>query len=93
MSATREPSSPPCYFHREASLFSPNGLARSPWDRMAIAGGPISALLAGGVEDPELDKQFEIARFSVDIFGKAPTKPWPCSSRFCAMGGRPNCTG
>ena len=66
---------PPCYYERDGDIFLPNGLARSPWDRQAIAGGPISALLATGCEDAALDAEFEIARFSVDIFGKVPHAP------------------
>ncbi|MCH7627394.1 MAG: thioesterase family protein [Proteobacteria bacterium] len=63
---------PPCYYVEENGLFAPTGLARSPWDRAAIAGGPVSALLATCAEDANLDADFEIARFSVDIFGKVP---------------------
>ncbi|MFM2273719.1 MAG: hypothetical protein RL702_2784 [Pseudomonadota bacterium] len=66
---------PPCYYERDGDIFLPNGLARSPWDRQAIAGGPISGLLATGSEDAQLDRDFEIARFSVDIFGKVPHAP------------------
>jgi hypothetical protein len=66
---------PPCYYERDGDIFLPTGLARSPWDRQAIAGGPISALLATGCEDAALDAGFEIARFSVDIFGKVPHAP------------------
>ena len=66
---------PPCYYERVGDIFLPTGLARSPWDRQAIAGGPVSALLATGSEDADLDAAFEIARFSVDIFGKVPHAP------------------
>lgn len=75
MSSAQEHPWPPSFFRREAQLFIPNGLARSPWDKQAIAGGPVSALLACGAEDSALDEQFEIARFAVDIFGKAPHQP------------------
>jgi hypothetical protein len=63
---------PPRYYNVEGDAFAPTGLARSPWDRQAIAGGPVSALLASCAEDPALDADFEIARFQVDIFGKVP---------------------
>lgn len=66
---------PPFYYERDGDIFLPSGLTRSPWDRQAIAGGPASALLATGCEDAELDEDFEIARFSVDIFGKVPHLP------------------
>lgn len=66
---------PPFYYEREGDLYLPSGLARSPWDGRAIAGGPVSALLASGAEDAELDANFEIARFQVDIFGKVPHQP------------------
>jgi acyl-CoA thioesterase len=65
----------PSYYERHGETYHPSGLARSPWDRNAIAGGPISALLASGAEDAVLDESFEIARFSVDIFGKVPHQP------------------
>ncbi|GAC1420741.1 MAG: thioesterase family protein [Novosphingobium sp.] len=65
----------PSYYERHGETYHPSGLARSPWDRNAIAGGPISALLASGAEDTVLDENFEIARFSVDIFGKVPHQP------------------
>jgi hypothetical protein len=66
---------PPFYYEREGDLNLPSGLARSPWDGRAIAGGPVSALLASGAEDAALDADFEIARFQVDIFGKVPHQP------------------
>lgn len=66
---------PPCYYQRDGAVHLPTALARSPWDSKAIAGGPVSALLASGAEDAALDADFEIARFSVDIFGKVPHQP------------------
>ena len=66
---------PPAYFRHEDGLFVPSGLARSPWDRGAVAGGPISGLLATCSEDPLLDEDFLIARYSVDILGKVPFQP------------------
>jgi hypothetical protein len=66
---------PPCYYDCEEGTYLPSGLARSPWDPRALAGGPISALLASGAEDAALDSEFEVARFSVDIFGKVPHAP------------------
>ncbi len=66
---------PPCYYVGDQGVFQPTGLARSPWDRGAIAGGPVSALLATYAEEAGLDADFEIARFSVDIFGKVPHAP------------------
>jgi hypothetical protein len=66
---------PPFYYEREGQIFLPSGLSRSPWDGRAIAGGPVSALLASGAENLELDAVFEIARFQVDIFGKVPHQP------------------
>ena len=69
------PSATPFYYERDGAIYQPSGLARSPWDRNAIAGGPVSALLATGAEDTALDNVFEIARLSVDIFGKVPHQP------------------
>jgi hypothetical protein len=66
---------PPFYYEVDGDLHLPSGLSRSPWDSQAIAGGPVSALLASGAEDPALDADFEIARFQVDIFGKVPHQP------------------
>lgn len=66
---------PTCYYEPQGDTFVPTVLARSPWDHRAIAGGPISALLASGAEDPALDENFEVARFQVDIFGKVPSQP------------------
>lgn len=66
---------PPFYYERVGELNLPSGLSRSPWDGRAIAGGPVSALLASGAEDDALDSDFEIARFQVDIFGKVPHQP------------------
>lgn len=66
---------PPCYYLRDGDVFTPTALARSPWDPKAIAGGPVSALLASGAEDAALDAELEIARFQVDIFGKVPHQP------------------
>jgi hypothetical protein len=75
VTAAKDHPWPPCYYHFEDGLYLPTGLARSPWDRDAIAGGPVSALLASGAEDVRLEQDFEIARFSVDIFGKVPHQP------------------
>lgn len=75
MSAHEERPWPPYYFSEAAGLYQPSGLARSPWDRRAIAGGPVSALLATGAEDQNLDTDFEIARLTVDILGKVPHQP------------------
>ena len=66
---------PPRYYEPDGNAFAPTSLSRSPWDRQAIAGGPVSALLAHCAEDPGLDASFEIARFQVDIFGKVPHQP------------------
>lgn len=63
---------PPRYFEAEGGGLAPTSLSRSPWDPRAIAGGPVSSLLASCAEDHELDEHFEIARFQVDIFGKVP---------------------
>lgn len=63
---------PPRYFEAECDGLVPTSLARSPWDSRALAGGPVSSLLASCAEDQDLDTQFEIARFQVDIFGKVP---------------------
>lgn len=66
----------PHYFARQpGGTFAPSGLARSPWDRNAIAGGPICSLFATAIADRLLDAEFEIARLSVDIFGKVPHAP------------------
>jgi hypothetical protein len=66
---------PPCCFTREDGFFLPTGLARSPWDRGAVAGGAISGLLATAVEDLVPRDGFEIARYAVEILGKVPYGP------------------
>lgn len=66
---------PPRYYEAQGAVFVPTALSRSPWDGKAIAGGPVSALLASCAEDHALDTDFEIARFQVDIFGKVPHQP------------------
>lgn len=65
---------PPFFFEQDGATYHPSGLARSPWDRAALAGGPISGLLASIAEDPDL-AEMEVARFTVDIFGKVPRAP------------------
>ncbi|MCW1384802.1 thioesterase family protein [Novosphingobium sp. KCTC 2891] len=83
---------PPRYYEAEVdpetgdSVFAPVGLARSPWDPRAIAGGPISALLASAAENAELDEEFEIARFQVDIFGKVPFQPLSVATHVLRQG-------
>ncbi|MCW1383663.1 thioesterase family protein [Novosphingobium sp. KCTC 2891] len=66
---------PACYFEAMEDGFVPTRFAHSPWDPRAIAGGPVSALLASAAEDPDLDEALEVARFQVDIFGKVPHQP------------------
>lgn len=75
MNTASQPFSPPPYYEADGDEFAPTALARSPWNKRAIAGGPISALLATCAEDAALDADFEIARFQVDIFGKVPHQP------------------
>lgn len=75
MSGKKDHPWPPRYFEREGDRILPNGLARSPWDRSAVAGGPLGGLLACGAEMPEPDDGFEIARFNVDILGRVPHAP------------------
>ena len=75
VNAAAEHPFPPRYYEVEGDVFVPTPLARSPWDGKAIAGGPVSALLASCAEDAALDADFEIARFQVDIFGKVPHQP------------------
>ncbi|MEZ5709193.1 MAG: thioesterase family protein [Blastomonas sp.] len=62
----------PRYFDRVDEGFVPTGLARSPWTTTAIAGGPVSALLASIVDESGLLEYYNIARFSVDILGTVP---------------------
>ncbi len=72
-------SAPQRYFEASGDGFVPTALARSPWDDDAVAGGPISALLASCAQDDALDADFEIARFQVDILGKVPHRPLTCT--------------
>jgi hypothetical protein len=72
---------PPHYFKLIDDYFLPNGLSRSPWSREAVAGGPISALVACGAEDESLDDRFEIARFTLNILGKVPHAPLHMNNR------------
>lgn len=75
MSQASEHQTTPHFYTQEGEFFVPTGLSRSPWDRQAIAGGPICALFAHVAQDAALDDVFTIARFSVDIFGKVPYQP------------------
>ena len=75
MSETVKQHGHPHFFKLIDGEFHPSGLARSPWDRQAIAGGPISAILAHAALDASLDSDFTIARHSIDIFGKVPFAP------------------
>jgi len=60
---------PPRYFEHDDATLVPTSLLCSPWDARAIAGGPVSSLLASCIEDEKLDSNFQIARFQADIFG------------------------
>lgn len=66
---------PPYYFESTGVQFAPTRLARSPWSAGAIAGGPVSALLASIAERELLDPAMTVARFSVDILGTVPNQP------------------
>jgi Thioesterase-like superfamily len=65
---------PPFYFTREGSAFQPNGLARNPWFADAVAGGPVSALFATIIEESGIVAEMQIARLTIDILGKVPSK-------------------
>ena len=66
----------------DASLFEPAGpdrwtpteLARGPWDPRACHGGPVSALLARGIEraNPQSPVDWQVARLSIEL-----TRPVP----------------
>ncbi len=66
---------PPRYFDSVGERFVPTRLARSPWSAGAIAGGPVSSLLASIAERELVDPMMGIARFSVDILGTVPNQP------------------
>lgn len=65
---------PPAYFIRDGESFTATGLARSPWTSNALAGGPVSALLAAIFDAEVIDPDFNIARYSVDILGLVPNQ-------------------
>lgn len=75
MTEAKKHEHPPHFFQLKNGEYWPTGLARSPWDRQSVAGGPIAAILAHGGLDPVLEEDFTIARMTVDIFGKVPFAP------------------
>ena len=42
-------------------------LARGPWDRSALHGGPVSAMLAFGIESQDVGRSFVVARLTVEL--------------------------
>lgn len=65
----------PHYFTRSEGGFVASGLARSPWSRGTLAGGPVSSLLAAIADESGFDPRFNVARLTVEIFGTVPDEP------------------
>jgi acyl-CoA thioesterase len=62
-------------FHRlSANEFEPTDLARGPWNRDALHGGPSAALLAGAAEHALGDGMFP-ARLTVELLRPVPVAP------------------
>lgn len=58
-------------FERDGDLYVPTDAARGPWNRDALHGGAVAALLAGAVEaDGEV-----VVRVLVELFGPVPAEP------------------
>lgn len=62
----------PAYFTREPGGFLPTRLARSPWSAGALAGGPVSGLMATLIEEAGLDPAMQLVRYTLDILGLVP---------------------
>lgn len=60
---------------RSPSIFVPTAVARGPWDRAALHGGPVAALLAGAAEDHEVDHPVRIVRVTVELLRPVPVEP------------------
>lgn len=86
MTSSQDYRWPPSCFRRDGAVFVPYPLVRSPWDPNAIAGGPISGLLATAVEDLIPRDGFEVARYSLDILGKVPLLPLTARARVLRHG-------
>lgn len=67
-----------------ADAFRATDAARGPWSPEALHGGPVAALLAGGVE-PFLDDLFP-ARLSVELLRPVPVTPIRLSGRLLRPG-------
>ncbi|MGH9110310.1 MAG: thioesterase family protein [Acidimicrobiales bacterium] len=55
----------------------PTELARGPWSRDALHGGPVAAILARAVErcDPDAARDMHVARFTLELLRPVPVAP------------------
>lgn len=67
----------PALFVPDGDRYVPTDLSRGPWDRNALHGGPVAALLAREVEGHESDpdQPMRVARMTLELMRPVPVQP------------------
>jgi hypothetical protein len=62
-------------FHLDGDRWMPSEFARGPWSPDALHGGPVAALIAGGVEACPSDEPMHVTRLTVELLRPVPLAP------------------
>jgi hypothetical protein len=62
-------------FHPDGDRWMPSEFARGPWSPDALHGGPVAALIAGGVEECPSDEPMDVLRLTVELLRPVPLAP------------------
>jgi hypothetical protein len=77
---------PDALFHRDGARWIPQELARGPWAPNAMHGGPVSALLAGALEDVAAPAPMHPARLTIELMRPAPLVPFTIETQIARPG-------
>ncbi len=66
---------PDALFVLDGGAAHPTDLARGPWNRDSLHGGPVAALIAGAVEDCPAPAPMHVARLTVELLRPVPVAP------------------
>lgn len=76
------------FFEQQGEAFAPNSIAGSPWGAGQLNGVAVGALLAHTMLEAHPPHGMNIARFTLDILGRAPMAPTTASWRVLREGRR-----
>jgi hypothetical protein len=75
-------------FHPEDGRFVPRGLARGPWDPLALHGGPVAALVGRAIEALPAPTPMRWVRVTVELLRPVPLAPLDVAAEVVRPGRR-----